>query len=84
MEATCSSETSVDFEWTTRHYIPEDRTAHKHCCKNFKPYMEKVSVFHTNRSTFADGRAIMASTTTLIPYSSFSVVHRFIVIFLYP
>jgi hypothetical protein len=24
MEAICSSETSVDFYWTTRRYIPED------------------------------------------------------------
>jgi hypothetical protein len=28
MEATCFSETSVDFEWTTRRYIPEGRTLH--------------------------------------------------------
>jgi hypothetical protein len=28
MEATCSSETSVDFRRTTRRYIPEDRTVH--------------------------------------------------------
>jgi hypothetical protein len=26
MEVTCSSETSVDFQWTTCCYIPEDRT----------------------------------------------------------
>jgi hypothetical protein len=26
MEAVCSSETSVDFQWTTQHDIPEDRT----------------------------------------------------------
>jgi hypothetical protein len=26
MEVMCSSETSVDFEWTTRRYIPEDST----------------------------------------------------------
>jgi hypothetical protein len=26
MEVICSSETSVDFQQTTRHYIPEDRT----------------------------------------------------------
>jgi hypothetical protein len=26
MEATCSSETSVDFQRTTRRYIPEERT----------------------------------------------------------
>jgi hypothetical protein len=28
MEAICSSETSVDFQRTTRSYIPEDRTVH--------------------------------------------------------
>jgi hypothetical protein len=26
MEAICSSERSVDFEWTTRRYVPETRT----------------------------------------------------------
>jgi hypothetical protein len=26
MEATCSSETSVSFQWNTQSYIPEDRT----------------------------------------------------------
>jgi hypothetical protein len=26
IEATCFSETSVDFQWTTRHYIPVNRT----------------------------------------------------------
>jgi hypothetical protein len=26
MEAACSSETSVDFQWTTGRYIQEDRT----------------------------------------------------------
>jgi hypothetical protein len=28
MEATYSSETSVDFQWTTLRYVPEDRTLH--------------------------------------------------------
>jgi hypothetical protein len=26
---TCSSKTSVDLQWTTQHYIPEDRILHK-------------------------------------------------------
>jgi hypothetical protein len=38
MEATCSSKMSVDFEWTTQRYIPEDRTLHNHCCENLKSY----------------------------------------------
>jgi hypothetical protein len=32
------SETSVDFPRTTRRYIPEDRTIHKHRCENLKSY----------------------------------------------
>jgi hypothetical protein len=31
-EAMCSSETMVDFQWTTRRYIPEDKTLHNHNC----------------------------------------------------
>jgi hypothetical protein len=30
MRETCPSETSVDFQWITRYYIPEDRTLHIH------------------------------------------------------
>jgi hypothetical protein len=30
MEGTCSTETSVDFQWTTRRNIPEDRSLHNH------------------------------------------------------
>jgi hypothetical protein len=37
MEAICFSETSVDFKWTTRHYIPEDQTLHN-CCESLKSY----------------------------------------------
>jgi hypothetical protein len=38
MEATCSSETSADFQRTTRRYISEDRTVHNHGCENLKSY----------------------------------------------
>jgi hypothetical protein len=31
-----SSETSVDFQWTTPRYIPEKRTLHDHSCENLK------------------------------------------------
>jgi hypothetical protein len=34
MEVTYSSETSVDFQRTTRRYIPEERTLHNHRCEN--------------------------------------------------
>jgi hypothetical protein len=29
----CSLETSLDFEWTTVHYTPEDTTLHNHRCE---------------------------------------------------
>jgi hypothetical protein len=32
VEATCSSETSIDFQWPTRRYIPEDGTRHTSIC----------------------------------------------------
>jgi hypothetical protein len=38
MEATCSSQTYVDFQRTTRHYVPEDRI-HNHRCENHKSYI---------------------------------------------
>jgi hypothetical protein len=39
MEAICSSETSVDFQWSTCRYISEDRTLHNHRCENLKSYV---------------------------------------------
>jgi hypothetical protein len=36
MESICSSETLVDFHWTTWHCISEDRTLHSHYCQNLK------------------------------------------------
>jgi hypothetical protein len=36
MEAIYSSETSVDFQRTTRRYIPEDDTLHNHRYENLK------------------------------------------------
>jgi hypothetical protein len=39
MEAVCYSETSVDTQRTTRHYIQENCTFHNHRCENLKPYI---------------------------------------------
>jgi hypothetical protein len=36
MEAICSSETSVDFQWNIRRSIPEDSTLNNHRCENLK------------------------------------------------
>jgi hypothetical protein len=38
MERIFSSETSVDFQRTTRRYIPEDSTLQNHPCENLKSY----------------------------------------------
>jgi hypothetical protein len=48
MEATCSSETSVDFQWTTWHYIPEDKTLRQ----DLKQQIIKCKLPHSCRSTF--------------------------------
>jgi hypothetical protein len=44
MEATCSSETSADFQWTTWGYTPEDRTLHNHRCENLISYIPTLEV----------------------------------------
>jgi hypothetical protein len=36
MGAMCFSETSVDFQQTTGHYVPKDRILFNHCCENLK------------------------------------------------
>jgi hypothetical protein len=38
VEATCSYETSVDFQRTIWRYIPDDRTLRNHQCENLKSY----------------------------------------------
>jgi hypothetical protein len=44
LEATCSSESSVDFQRTARHYIPEDRPLHNHCCESLKSYIFQINL----------------------------------------
>jgi hypothetical protein len=41
MEATRSSETSVQFTRATRRHIPEDGILHSHRCENLKSYIIK-------------------------------------------
>jgi hypothetical protein len=43
MKATSYSVTSVDFQPTTRRYIPENKTLPNHRCENLKSYIEKYS-----------------------------------------
>jgi hypothetical protein len=39
MEATGTSEMSVNFYQTTWHYNPEDNHLHSRCCENLKSYL---------------------------------------------
>jgi hypothetical protein len=51
MEATCSSETSVDIQQTACRYTPEDITRHNHCCESFESYYDKiVGILDSNRA----------------------------------
>jgi hypothetical protein len=43
MEEIFFSETSVDFQWTTRRYIPEDRTLNKMLLSDFSRKYFKLS-----------------------------------------
>jgi hypothetical protein len=45
IKATCSSETSVDFQQSTRCYIPEDITLHNHRCENLKSLLTWSPVY---------------------------------------
>jgi hypothetical protein len=42
MDATCISETSVDFQQTTQHYIPEEGTLHNDRCNKLKSSLSHV------------------------------------------
>jgi hypothetical protein len=69
MVATCSSETSAEFERTTRRYIPEDNTLHNHCRENLKnvnflPHI-KLCLLHL----FCDGLSRNTSTHLWFSYS---------------
>jgi hypothetical protein len=44
MEVICSWDTSVDFQLTTRCYIPEDRKVCNHCCESIKSYSTVIGV----------------------------------------
>jgi hypothetical protein len=51
LEAICSSETSVEFQRTTQHYIPEDRTLHNNRCKDLKSYELKIDYISRTYAT---------------------------------
>jgi hypothetical protein len=63
-EETCPSETSVDFQRTTRQYIPEDRTVHDNRYENLQSYiifhlmiitLKYCSLLNAEEQEFVDG-----------------------------
>jgi hypothetical protein len=62
MEVTCSSETSVNFQRITLHYILEDKILHDHRCENIKSYIKtytlvKLSEYLCRSETMTDSWA---------------------------
>jgi hypothetical protein len=47
IEPTCFSYKSVDFQWTTWHYMPEDRTHHNHGCENLNSCISSRRLLRT-------------------------------------
>jgi hypothetical protein len=54
MEATRSSETSVDFYRTTWRYIPEDRTLHNYICETLNPTNIYIKVLQPSNFDIRD------------------------------
>jgi hypothetical protein len=50
MEASCSSETLVNVQRTTRRYIQEDRTLHNYLCENLKSYLIRIDQRHIRQN----------------------------------
>jgi hypothetical protein len=64
MEATCVSETSVDFLYITRHDTPEDRTVHNHGNENFGSYV-LIQILFSLRIFFC-GRVLILSCKSIV------------------
>jgi hypothetical protein len=61
MEATCPSETSIDFQRATRRYIPEDRTLHNHRCENLRFHIRKITSRHFEIRIVLKGTQILVN-----------------------
>jgi hypothetical protein len=80
MQATCSSETSVYCQRTTRRHIPEDRNLHNHRCGNLKSYTRQECFFRTLKYAWRDwvGRREIFGTVLSSRNSDYkSPEHRF-------
>jgi uncharacterized membrane protein len=56
VEATCSSETSVEFQWTARLYIPEDKTLFFHTSYILKQPLSGMEIQQFSLKQFAENR----------------------------
>jgi hypothetical protein len=61
MEVTCSSEMSIDFQWTTWRCMLEDRTLHNHRRENLKPYTFCVATSHILNADMEYGRQVITN-----------------------
>lgn len=61
MEVTCSSETSVEIQWSTRRCMLEDRTLPNHRRENLKPYKFCVAISHILNADLENGRQVITN-----------------------
>jgi hypothetical protein len=76
MEAVCSSETPVDFQRTTRRYIPEDSTLHIHRCEDLKSYI-MFGLFLQSNSNYMQTRELklvgeISRRVSMVPKARYS------------
>jgi hypothetical protein len=64
MEATFSSETSVDFQRTTLRFIPENRTLHNHRCENLISYISNKMCFYRQKALHVHINLILSTYYT--------------------
>jgi hypothetical protein len=75
LEATRSSETSVDFRRTRRRYIPEDRTIHNHRCENLISWFIPSNLQQDN--VLAKVKLKSSIFWDVTPCSPLNVIRRF-------
>jgi hypothetical protein len=73
MEAICSSKTSVHFQRTTWHYIPEGSTLPNHRCENLKSYKLQMD-FHIFLQTAIKWKHFTEAQNSIILANAFVIV----------
>jgi hypothetical protein len=81
IEAIWSSETSGDFHWNTKHYIPEDRTFQDHKCENLKSKISfgNTCVYQISRIPAVRVYAVSSLNEIFLPSSLFIVSNALVV-----